>query len=200
MAREPQGRPSPARRRSPLRMPVVALLLTAMAALCWHAAPVDAARAKRHPKRPKEEALAVPKEPRRVPKEDFERQRATSSRANSTASGRHGRSLLQVRTHSASLHRGAKGWLDAYVGSSSNARAGLLCARSLPPLSPPRRPRRLRWATNNAGRGSAPWGTVSSPCSAAMGWGGVAGQCRWHGAGEHGGAGRGGGARLLLGV
>lgn len=98
MTCEPQGRRSPAGRRSRLRVSLVALLLAALAAMCWHAAPVDAARAKRHPKRPKEEALAVPKEPRRVPKEDFERQRPTSNRANSTASGRHGRSLLQVRT------------------------------------------------------------------------------------------------------
>jgi hypothetical protein len=172
-----EGWPSPARRRSRLRVPVVVLLLTALAALCWHPAPVDAARAKRHPKRPKEEALAVPKEPRRVPKEEFERQRPTSSRANSTASGRHGRSLLQVRTELTLRPPRKRGGLTR-AWAPKQRHNGLVLRPEALSLSPPRRPRRLRlgrqqqrW-TRLSGLGQL---GVSSPCSTAMGW---AGWCR----------------------
>jgi hypothetical protein len=85
---------------SPRRRVTVLLLLAAAAALGW-LAPVDAAKAKLHPKRAKAEAaLAVAKQPRRVPQADFEAHRARTSSGggvNSTASGRNGRSLLQVR-------------------------------------------------------------------------------------------------------
>lgn len=57
------------------------------------------------------------------------------------------------------------------MGSYNNAIAGLFCARRLSPSDLRVDPVACVWsATNNAGRGSATWGTVSSAYSAAMGW------------------------------